>query len=129
MKKLTLSLLALVVALLMTGMTARAQDTGAKSSAQAAGQESKSAAKNTGKAAEKGATKAEDKITGKVDVNSASKEDLEKLPGIGPATADKIIANRPYTTKRDLLTKKIVGQKEYEAIRDKIVAHKATAKK
>ncbi len=129
MKRLTSSLLTLVVALLMTGMTARAQDTGAKSNAQTAGQESKSAAKNTGKAAEKGATKAEDKISGKLDLNSASKEDLEKLPGIGPATADKIIANRPYVTKRDLLTKKIVGQKEYDAIRDKIVAHKATAKK
>jgi DNA uptake protein ComE-like DNA-binding protein len=64
-----------------------------------------------------------------VDVNTASKKDLEALKGVGPATADKIIAGRPYNTKRDLLTKKIVSQKEYDAIKDKIVAHKATAKR
>jgi DNA uptake protein ComE-like DNA-binding protein len=47
------------------------------------------------------------------------------LSGIGPATADKIIAGRPYNSKRDLLTRKIVSQKEYDVISDKIVAHKA----
>ncbi len=38
----------------------------------------------------------------KVDLNSASQKDLEKLPGVGPATAKKIIAARPYTTVEDL---------------------------
>ncbi len=59
----------------------------------------------------------------KIDINSASKEDLMTLKGIGDATADKIIAGRPYKTKRDLVTKKIVGHKEYQEIKDKIVAH------
>jgi competence protein ComEA len=128
MKKLSLAVLSALLALLLAGVSAQSQDTSAKSNAQTAGQESKSAAKSAGKAAQKTTEKAADKVTGKTDVNSASKEDLDKLPGIGPATADKIIAGRPYNTKRDLLAKKIVSQKEYAAIKDKIVAHKATAK-
>jgi competence protein ComEA len=63
---------------------------------------------------------------GKMDINSASASDLEKLPGIGPATSAKIVAGRPYKTKRDLLTKKIVSQSEYDKISDNIIAHQDT---
>jgi DNA uptake protein ComE-like DNA-binding protein len=38
----------------------------------------------------------------KVDINNASEKGLETLPGVGPATAKKIIAARPYSTVEDL---------------------------
>jgi len=67
----------------------------------------------------------------KIDINSASKEDLMKLPGVGDATADKIIAARPFKSKDELVHKKIVTQSEYKKISGHIVAHQekaATAK-
>jgi competence protein ComEA len=57
-----------------------------------------------------------------VDINSASSEDLDRLPGIGKFRADAIIKNRPYKGKDDLLDRKIVPANVYKGIKDKIIA-------
>lgn len=58
----------------------------------------------------------------RVDINSAGKERLMKLPGIGDAEAAKIIAGRPYRSKADLLTNNILPDSIYEPIKRLIVA-------
>lgn len=57
-----------------------------------------------------------------VDINSASKAELKKLSGIGDAEADKIIAGRPYTSKADLATRKIIPTGVFVQIRRNIIA-------
>src|SRR3977135_246606 len=57
-----------------------------------------------------------------VDINSATKAQLDALPGIGAARADAIIKGRPYKGKDDLLHKKIIPKNVYDGIKDKIIA-------
>jgi competence protein ComEA len=64
---------------------------------------------------------------GLVDINSASKEELGKLKGVGPARADAIVQNRPYRAKTELQTKKVIPENVYKDIQDKIIAKQGTA--
>ncbi len=57
-----------------------------------------------------------------VDINSATKEALDAI-FTGADTSQKIIAGRPYNSKRDLLTRKIITEDEYKKVSDKIIAH------
>ncbi|WP_161913693.1 helix-hairpin-helix domain-containing protein [Methylosinus sp. C49] len=57
-----------------------------------------------------------------LDINSASKEDLDALPGIGEARSVAIIKGRPYKGKDELYQKNILPKGVYEKIKDKIIA-------
>ena len=57
-----------------------------------------------------------------LDINSASAEELDALPGIGKAYSAAIIKGRPYKGKDELVQKNIVPQKTYDGIKDKIIA-------
>ena len=64
-----------------------------------------------------------------MDINSATKEELMTLAGIGDAYAAKIIAGRPYKNKTELKSKKIVPDATYTKIAAKIIARQGAAKK
>jgi hypothetical protein len=57
-----------------------------------------------------------------LDLNSATEKHLSKLPGIDEATAQKIIAGRPYKRKDELVRKKILEEAQYEQIKEQIIA-------
>lgn len=73
---------------------------------------------NTGTTSIKGITS----TTGSdlININTASESELDKLPGVGPVTAQKIIAARPYSAPEDLKTKKVVSNSVFEKIREMI---------
>ncbi len=57
-----------------------------------------------------------------VDINHASKDQLKKLSGITDALADAIIAGRPYHSKAELVTKKVLEQGQYMVLSKQIAA-------
>ncbi|MCX6624382.1 MAG: helix-hairpin-helix domain-containing protein [Acidobacteria bacterium] len=63
-----------------------------------------------------------------IDVNSAPADVLKTLPGIGEVYAEKIIKNRPYNGKDDIVAKAGVPQATYDKIKDKLIAKQGAKK-
>ena len=66
---------------------------------------------------------AENSRSGSININLANEKELDSLPGVGAVTAQKIIAGRPYKSIDELTQKKIVGQKVFENLKDKITVN------
>ena len=113
--------IALIAAALLLGAgTAQALDNkAAAASAPAAGASASSAAARQGQADAKGKPPAKAPL---VDINSAKRAELKTLPGISDALAGKIIAGRPYGSKAQLVSRKVLDEAAYDNIRRLIVA-------
>ncbi len=88
--------------------------------------------KSSTMAADKKSDMATDKKAAKanlVDINSATKDELTALPGIGDAYSQKIIDGRPYSNKAQLLSKKILPKATYDGVKAQIVAKHAAGDK
>ena len=62
------------------------------------------------------------KATEPLDINTATKQQLMTLDGIGDARSDAIIKGRPYRAKNELVDKSLVPQAVYDKIKDRIIA-------
>jgi DNA uptake protein ComE-like DNA-binding protein len=114
---LTLALAAALVAHAQTGSSS-ATSTDKSAATQTA------PAKSTGKSHSMGKHHA---MAPKLDLNSAAKDELMKLPGIDDATADKIIAARPFKMKNELVSKSILTKAQYTKIAARVIAKQAPA--
>jgi len=104
-----------------TGDAAKSAGRTVAHAAGTAGSATMDAAKATGSAARSVAT-GKPAPRAMLDLNTASREDLEKLPGVGEVIAGRIVAGRPYKMKSELLQKKIVNAATYNRIKGMVIA-------
>jgi len=117
MKKLVSSAAALVFTLVITvGLAVSAEKPAAAKAAVVPAAEKKADTKPVAPAKEE-----------LLDINTATEEQLRKIPGIGEEYSKKIIAGRPYAKKDQLTSRKIIPAAVYEKIKDKIIARQAKA--
>lgn len=64
---------------------------------------------------------------GQIDINSASRDDLMSLDGIGEVRADAIIRARPFKAKTELVERRLIPEAVYEKIADKVMARPPAA--
>ncbi len=96
---------------------------GAQTGKPAPGAKSAGAAPQTGKPAAASVADAD-----KLDLNTATADQLKALPGVGDAYAKRIVDGRPYTAKNQLTSRGIVPQKTYDGIKDAVVARRPAKK-
>jgi competence protein ComEA len=65
-------------------------------------------------------------VQAKVDLNQAGVEELRRLPGITPEIAERIVRNRPYRKLDDLVTRKVLGKKQFARVRELVVVSRVT---
>jgi DNA uptake protein ComE-like DNA-binding protein len=89
----------------------------------------KAPAKSDAKTTDKKDDKAADKKKGPLDINTASVDELQTISGIGEAYSKKIVENRPYARKDEIVKKAGVPQATYDKIKDQIIAKQPKATK
>jgi competence protein ComEA len=109
-----------------TENAASATVSGTKKVASATANGTETAAKKTARTSKNAAGAVTGK--GKLDINTATKDQLDALPGIGETYSQKIIDGRPYNAKNDLVRREIIPQSTYDGIKDQIIAHRAAKK-